>query len=285
MNLTEIRNSLKTVYQVKVSVYAIGGEGIVKLKELTTNKNLSDVRRILEAYIATLTEAESTPVEFLTSSWQNFGVDVTPPVMPFRRVALSELYFAFRHAQSRLEALGERLRVLTARPQSSPQTTQEIQVVQQQYAALAGRVRRIQAQGLNCLREPEDLCNLDMNYEPLPPVPEAVYENTWVGRDQFGNRFFFDFFYENSALVDPNVDFHAVLTSGLQADPLSVRITEVELIGPFPPNTEEKVTERESTGRSFRMVRRPNASVQQETRRLYYEVLRRTCVRFCFGEP
>jgi hypothetical protein len=281
MKLNEITNSLKSIYQVKISVYAIGGEGIVKLKDLTIQDDLDEVRLILKGYVEGLTESRATPVEFLTSSWQNFGVNVTPPVMPFRRAALSELYFLFRSIQTRLEEYGERLRTLLARPQSSSSTAQEIQVLQQQYGALSERLKVAQQRGLNCLREPESLCSLDISFAPLPPVPAAEFELRWVGLDPFGRRYSFDFFNENSTLPG-DFNFHAILTSGLPDNTLSVRITEVQLIGPFPAETEDKGTSHDA--RTFKMFRHPNGVAQKETRRIFYEVLQRTCVKFCFGE-
>jgi len=281
MNLNEITSALKSIYQVNVSVYAIGGEGITKLKDLTEKDDLSEVRSILKSYVEGLTIDRATPVEFLTSSWQSLGVNLLPPVMHFRRIALSEYYFMFRHTQTRLEEFGERMRVLTSSPQTQA-TAQQVSVFLQQYASLAGRLKLIQDRALMCLRDPEELCKLNLTFEPLPQVPTAEFEMTWVRTDAFGHRYSLDIDYENSHLPGP-FDFRLHLVTGLLANAPTVRFVSYEIIQ-FPSQTENKGDTLQNDNRLLRLVRHPNGDAQVERVRVYYEVLQRTCVRYCFGQ-
>jgi hypothetical protein len=279
MSVDEIMNSLKTVYQVKVSVFAIGGEGVTKLKDLGEQDDLSQVRAILTKYIEGQSEDRATPVEYLTSSWQSLGVDLEPPVMYYRRLALSEYYFLFRDMQTRLEQYGERLRRLISLPTQTTQTQLEIDVYRKQYEALSARLKAVQQRALACLSEPEDGCGLNLDFGPLPLVPAAEFEYVWEDRDASGRPYQAVVWY-NGAHVQAGQDISIRL--GFDPNSGDVRVKTVS------SRCLNRCDQIQYTGQTqsvnhigFNRYWGDDETIEEHY--VFYEVRRRVCVKYCFG--
>ena len=67
LNLESEKRELEQVSRYRISVFAIGGDGLPKLRQLVTSAKLSEVRPILKDYVETLTEEKSVPIQFLTT--------------------------------------------------------------------------------------------------------------------------------------------------------------------------------------------------------------------------
>lgn len=99
-----------TTSRITLSVYAIGGSGIVKLSNLVLHpNNLQEVQQVIHQYMQTMTAEQAAPIEYLSAPMETFGFVGKSPAAIFKRErTLAELYYRYdatHNAYKRLESI------------------------------------------------------------------------------------------------------------------------------------------------------------------------------------
>ena len=96
------------VNRINMSVYAIGGSGIIELSRLVLHPDdLGEIQKTIEHYMKSLDESRAVPCEYLSGSMAAFGWRGATPADVFRRErVLAELYYRHEETQSSYQRLG-----------------------------------------------------------------------------------------------------------------------------------------------------------------------------------
>ena len=100
--------------QIKMSVYAIGGNGITRLHNLMTkNDDLNNIQLILSNYTKTIGSDHAAPLSYLSGSMEVFGWrGQHDPQVKQRDHTLSQIYFRYKEAETVINRLNEVLILL-----------------------------------------------------------------------------------------------------------------------------------------------------------------------------
>ncbi len=96
------------INRINMSVYAIGGSGIIELSHLVLHPDdLGEIQKTVEHYMKSLDESRAVPCEYLSGSMAAFGWQGATPADVFRRErALAELYYRYEETQGSYQRLG-----------------------------------------------------------------------------------------------------------------------------------------------------------------------------------
>lgn len=150
------------VNQINMSVYAIGGSGIIELSHLVLHPDdLGEIQKTIEHYMKSLDESRAVPCEYLSGSMAAFGWRGATPADVFRRErVLAELYYQHEETQSSYQRLGSILNARNGTVYTHLSDTQW-QTYQNQYNQ--------HATYLHSLMESADACYESFTHCKLPP--------------------------------------------------------------------------------------------------------------------
>jgi len=280
----ETNKSTTEQMHLSVDIYAIGGGGIKLLASVATTAGLDKLRSILETYISQLGPDQAAPMEFVTGSWESFGVDVPLEPMEIRNAVLPELYFSYRENEVNFHKLGDLIRS-ASRPQSTIKPD-DITKYQNDYLQISLVMRDLMATAKACLQN-VDLCTPTQ----APRIykvdwPQAVFQTIWADTDENGNPYMVQF-----SVRTVNLHYAAdKTTQGSFTLPLpNSQITTIDYIcndskcgwsyaraGGYAADYQKS-----ADSKSFTWYRVWDGDPHDETYIVHYQVQRAVCVENC----
>ncbi len=282
----ETNKSTTEQMHLSVDIYAIGGGGIKLLASVATTTGLANLREILEKYIAQLGPEQAAPMEFVTGSWESFGVDVPLESMEIRNAVLPELYFSYRENEINFHRLGDLIRN-ASRPKSKMQPD-ELAKYQYDYQQISLVMRDLVASAQSCLQD-VTLCTPTQ----APRVykvdwPQAVFQTIWAATDENGSPYVLQF-----SVGTKNLHYFAdPIVHGLYALTIpNSRIAQIDYYCPSGrvecqytyPRDGKPNPDVETAGdqKSFTWYRKWDGDPVDETYIVHYEVQRAVCIENC----
>jgi hypothetical protein len=174
-----------------VDVYAIGGGGIQLLSSISTTTDLTKLRSVLESYIAKLGPEQAAPMEFVTGSWESFGVDVPLEPMELRNAVLPELYFSYRENELNFHRLGDVIRN-ASRPNSKI-AQPDLAAYQNDYLQISLVMKEILDTAQACLNDADQCVPQKAPLIYKVNWPQAVFKTIWADTDENGNPYAMQF--------------------------------------------------------------------------------------------
>lgn len=173
---TSILRTAMARSQMELEVYAVGGQGIVRLKDLATTGSVpgetpfdvfSRVPRIMADYIGSLNESVAAPVEFVTGDMASLTEDIGQETDSLRARQLGRLFVAYLD----LEAQDGRIkRILNSERDRYDLTADQENELSATRGQLNDSMNKVEAAALQC-KEKNESCRVPEISQPVIKWP------------------------------------------------------------------------------------------------------------------
>jgi len=195
-HMNSMLNKAEQSSRININIFAIGGNGITMLASIAEKDKLEDVGTIMKQYIEKISPTNVPAAEYLTGSWEIFGISVFPSDTTHCDLVLQELYFNYADLESEFRKIGEILRA-SAKDQRTTTDNQKSQIAQlaKDYVTLDTKLVSLITLGRQYLKakDSDQVCKLTAPIEYKVRWPDQTTELRWDRKDSAGNLYKIEF--------------------------------------------------------------------------------------------